>query len=157
MSGIGRRPGVAAATLRLQFGSTWADAMASLHREIVVARSVGDVWDALADVGALHTRLVRGFVTDCRLEPGARVVTFANGMVARELIVAVDAERRRVAWSVVGGRLSHHNASAQAFAEGHGATRIVWIADFLPDEHATAIAGMIEQGLAAMRRTLEMR
>jgi hypothetical protein len=128
--------------------------MASVHLEIVVERSVADVWDALADVGALHTRLVRGFVTDCRLEPGARVVTFANGLVARELIVSVDAERRRVAWSVVGGRLSHHNASAQAFAEGDGACRIVWIADFLPDEHAAAIAGMIEHGLQAMRRTL---
>jgi len=128
--------------------------MASVHREIVVDRPVADVWDALADIGALHTRLVRGFVTDCRLEPGARVVTFANGLVARELIVSVDAERRRVAWSVVGGRLSHHNASAQAFAEGDGACRIVWIADFLPDEHAPAIAGMIEQGLQAMRRTL---
>ena len=67
---------------------------------------------------------------------GARVVTFANGMVARELIVDVDAERRRVAWAVVGGRLSHHNASAQVFADASGATRFVWIADFLPDEHA---------------------
>jgi hypothetical protein len=128
--------------------------MASVHREIVVERPVAEVWDALADVGALHTRLVRGFVTDCRLEPGARVVTFANGLVARELIVSVDPERRRVAWSVVGGRLSHHNASAQAFADGDGACRIVWIADFLPDEHAPAIAGMIEQGLQAMQRTL---
>ncbi len=128
--------------------------MASVHREIVVERPLADVWDALADVGALHTRLGRGFVTDCRLEPGARVVTFANGLVARELIVSVDGERRRVAWSVVGGRLSHHNASAQAFAEGDGACRIVWIADFLPDEHAPAIAAMVEQGLQAMRRTL---
>jgi len=131
--------------------------MASVHREIVIARSVADVWDALADVGALHTRLARGFVTDCRLEPGARIVTFANGMVARELIVSVDAERRRVAWSVVGGRLSHHNASAQAFVEGEGACRVVWIADFLPDEHAPAIAGMIDHGLAAMKSTLETR
>jgi hypothetical protein len=128
--------------------------MASVHREVVVERPVAEVWDALADVGALHTRLVRGFVTDCRLEPGARVVTFANGLVARELIVSVDPERRRVAWSVVGGRLSHHNASAQAFADGDGACRIVWIADFLPDEHAPAIAGMIEQGLQAMQGTL---
>ena len=128
--------------------------MGSVQREIVFERPVADVWDALADVGALHTRLVRGFVTDCRLEPGARVVTFANGLVARELIVSVDAARRRVAWSVVGGRLSHHNASAQAFSEGDDACRVVWIADFLPDEHAGAIAVMIEQGLQAMQRTL---
>lgn len=130
--------------------------MASVHRQIAIERPAAEVWDALADVGALHTRLAPGFVTDCRLEPGARVVTFANGMVARELIVDVDAERRRVAWSVVGGRLSHHNASAQVFAEGERSCRFVWIADFLPNEHAPAIAGMIEQGLAAMKRHLDV-
>jgi carbon monoxide dehydrogenase subunit G len=130
--------------------------MASVHREMVIERPPAEVWDALADVGALHTRLVPGFVTDCRLEPGARVVTFANGLVARELIVDVDAERRRVAWSVVGGRLSHHNASAQVFAEGAHATRFVWIADFLPDEHAPSIAAMIDHGMAAMKRHLDI-
>ena len=130
--------------------------MASVHRDIVIERPPAEVWDALADVGALHTRLAPGFVTDCRLEPGVRVVTFANGMVARELIVDVDGEGRRVAWAVVGGRLSHHNASAQVFAEGEHACRFVWIADFLPDEHAPAIAGMIEQGLAAIKRHLDL-
>jgi len=130
--------------------------MASVHCEIVIERPPAEVWDALADVGALHTRLAPGFVTDCRLEPGARVVTFANGMVARELIVDVDAERRRVAWAAVGGRLSHHNASAQVFAEDGGATRFVWIADFLPDEHAPALATMIENGLAAIKRHLDI-
>ena len=129
--------------------------MASVHREIVIARPPAEVWDALADVGALHTRLAPGFVNDCRLEPGARVVTFANGMVARELIVDVDTERRRVAWAVVRGRLSHHNASAQVFAEDGGATRFVWIADFLPDEHGASLATMIDAGLAAMKRALE--
>ena len=130
--------------------------MASVHREIVIERPVAAVWDALADVGALHTRLVPGFVTDCRLEPGARVVTFANGMVARELIVAVDPVARRVAWAVVGGRLAHHNASAQAFAESDAACRVVWIADFLPDEFAASVTAMIEAGLAAMKRALEL-
>jgi hypothetical protein len=45
---------------------------------------------ALRDVGALHTRLVPGFVVDTRLEAGARIVTFANGMTVREQIVTVD-------------------------------------------------------------------
>jgi hypothetical protein len=129
--------------------------MASVHKEVVIARPVAAVWDALADVGALHTRLAKGFVVDCRLEPGARLVTFANGMVVRELIVDVDADMRRVAWAVVGTTLTHHNASSQAFAEGEDACRVVWIADFLPDESEPRIAGMIESGLAAMKRTLE--
>ena len=129
--------------------------MASIRREIPIERSADDVWDALRDVGKLHTRLVPGFVVDCRLEPGARVVTFANGMVARELIVDVDDATRRVAWAVVGGRPTHHNASAQALPAGDGACRVVWIADVLPDELAAGMAGMIEHGLAAMKRTLE--
>ena len=129
--------------------------MASIQRQIRIDRPHGEVWDALRDVGALHTRLVPGFVTDCRLEPGARVVTFANGLVARELIVAVDDALQRVAWAVVDGRPTHHNASAQVFAEGDGGSRVVWIADFLPDALAPALAGMIEQGLAAMKRSLE--
>ena len=42
--------------------------MASIRREISIAATAERVWDALRDVGALHTRLVPGFVTDCRLD-----------------------------------------------------------------------------------------
>ncbi len=130
--------------------------MASIRREVTIDASADTAWDALADIGALHTRLVPGFVTDCRLEGEgeARVVTFANGVVARELIVDVNPQERRVAWSAVGGRLTHHNASAQVLGHGEMQCRIVWIADLLPHEMAPAIAGMIEQGLAAMKRAL---
>lgn len=129
--------------------------MASIRREVSIDVAPAQVWDALRDVGALHTRLVTGFVTDCRLEGDARVVTFANGVVARELIVDVDDRDRRLAWSAAGGRLTHHNASAQVFAEGPTRSRVVWTADLLPSEMAPTIAGMIEQGIAAMKKTLE--
>lgn len=129
--------------------------MASIRRQVRIDRPSAEVWDALRDVGALHTRLVVGFVTDCRLDGDARIVTFANGMTVRERIVDVSDEDRRVAWSAEGGRLSHHNASAQVVPVTDGACNVVWIADLLPNEMAPAIAGMIDQGLAAMKRTLE--
>lgn len=129
--------------------------MASIRREVCIEVAPEAVWAALRDVGALHTRLVTGFVTDCVLEGDVRTVTFANGMVARELIVDVDDNARRLVWSAVGGRLSHHNASAQVFAEGPQHSRVVWIADLLPHALAPAMAGMIEQGTAAMKNTLE--
>jgi carbon monoxide dehydrogenase subunit G len=129
--------------------------MASIHREIVIDARPEAVCDALRDVGAIHRRLATGFVTDVQLEDGARVVTFGNGMVARELIVDVDDQARRLAWAVVGGRMTHHNASAQVFAEGERSSRFVWIADLLPHELAPAITGMMEQGLAAVKTTLE--
>jgi hypothetical protein len=128
--------------------------MASIFKDVVVDAPLERVWDAMRDVGAIHERLVRGFATDCRMDGDARVVTFANGLVARELIIDVDESRKRVAWSARSERLQHHNASLQAFDE-KGATRLVWIADVLPHAMAPAIAGMIDQGLVAMKRTLE--
>jgi carbon monoxide dehydrogenase subunit G len=129
--------------------------MASIHREIQVAAAPERVWDALRDVGRIHQRLVPGFVTDCRLDGDARVVTFANGMTVRERIVDVDAAQRRVVWSAVGEPFTHHNASVQAFAEGAQRTRLVWIADLLPHELEAPIGSMIDQAMAAMRQTLE--
>lgn len=126
--------------------------MASIHREITLDADVDEVWSALRDIGALHTRLAPGFVTDTQLEEGARLVTFANGVKARELIIDCSDEKRRVAWSSVGGRMTHHNASAQVFADGANRTRFVWIADLLPNELEPAIAAMIDQGIAAIRR-----
>jgi carbon monoxide dehydrogenase subunit G len=130
--------------------------MASIRREILIEARPEAVWDAVRDVGAVHERLAPGFVIDTRLEEGARVVTFASGLVARELIVDVDDTARRLVWSVVGSpRMTHHNASMQVFADGERRSRVVWIADLLPNEIAGYIAGMIEQGLGTMKKTLE--
>jgi hypothetical protein len=43
----------------------------------------------------------------------------------------------------------------RALVEDGASTRRVWIADLLPDELEDQIAGMIDQGMAAMKRTLE--
>jgi carbon monoxide dehydrogenase subunit G len=129
--------------------------VASIHRETVIEANAEKVWAALRDVGAVHTRLAPGFVTDVQLEDGARIVTFGNGMVVREPIVDIDDQRRRVAWSAVGGPMTHYNASAQVFPDGAQRSRFVWIADLLPDEAAPNVAQMMEQGLAVIKRTLE--
>ena len=131
--------------------------MACIRKEIPLEASPESVWAAVRDVGALHERLVPGFVVDTRLEDGARVVTFGNGMVVRELIVDLDDEARRLAWSARGGRLTHHNASVQVFADGERRSRLVWIADLLPHELAGDIRAMIEQAAAAMKKALEGR
>src|SRR5215472_15712575 len=129
--------------------------MASIRKEIFTTARPDDVWDALRDVGALHTRLVPGFVVDTRLEPGARIVTFGNGMVIREAIVAVDDLAKRVVWSAQSPHLTHHNGSAQVFAAEGGGAKVVWIADLLPDEAAAVIEGMMEQGMAVMKPKLD--
>ncbi|MDR7114203.1 SRPBCC family protein [Caulobacter sp. BE254] len=129
--------------------------MATITRSIDVAPSPGQVWDAVRDWGHVHQRMCPGALTDCQVEEGARIVTFANGLVARELIVAVDDEARRLAWSVVGSALlTHHNGAMQVLPEGQG-SRIVWIADILPHDAAERVAGFMDLGCAAMKTTLE--
>jgi carbon monoxide dehydrogenase subunit G len=133
--------------------------MASIHKEIQIAARPEDVWNAVRDFGAVQKRVAPGFLIDCRMEPdgSARVVTFANALVARELLVDLDDNARRLVWSVVGGRPTHHNASMQILPDGEDRSRVVWIADLLPNELAGPIGAMIEQGLGAMKKTLERR
>ena len=130
--------------------------MASIRREITVEAPAAQVWSAVRDFGAPHKRLAPGFLTETRLEGDARMVTFANGLVARERLVDLDDDARRLVWAVVGSaRLSHHNASLQVFAESARHSRLVWIADLLPDDVAGDIAALIDAGMAAMKKTLE--
>jgi hypothetical protein len=128
--------------------------MASIHKEILLSSSPDAVWDVVRDVGAVHTRFAPGFVVDVVMEDGARMVTFANGLVAREVIVDLDEIRRRLAYSVRSERLSHHNASFEVLAAGDG-SRLVWIADVLPDAAAVNVGAMMDDGMVAAKRALD--
>ena len=129
--------------------------MASIRKEIETKARPDDVWAAIADIGALHTRLVPGFVVDTKLEPGARVVTFGNGMVVREPIVTIDEASRRLVWTAEGGRTTHYNASVQVYSRSDETTAVVWIADFLPDAMTGQIAAAMEAGMTVMKKTLD--
>ncbi|MET3389753.1 SRPBCC family protein [Variovorax atrisoli] len=132
--------------------------MATVYKEFVVEAGAAQVWDALRDFNAVHTRLAPGFLTACTIDAeGARILTFANGLVAREVLVGIDESHRRLAYTVTGGKATHHHATAQVFEEGEGRSRFVWITDVLPDAMAAYIAPMMEQGGAAMKAALEGR
>jgi hypothetical protein len=128
--------------------------MASIHKEFLVDASAEDVWDALRDFGALHTRLAPDFVTDCKLDGEARIVTFANGTTARELLVDCDNARRRLVYAVISERVKQHSASAQVIAEGAARCRFVWITDVLPHEIAPYVNVQMDVGAAAMQKAL---
>ena len=128
--------------------------MASIRKEIHIDASPQLVWEALRDVGALHTRLVPGFITDTKLEGNSRVVTFGNGMTAREDIVSVDEGRRRVAWAIVGQQFHHYGGAARVEPDGSG-SRFIWTADVLPDELAANVDSMMAAGISVVKATLE--
>ena len=131
--------------------------MASIRKEMTIDAPAADVWDAIRDVGAVHTRLAKNMVLATRLEGDSRIVTFANGEVVRERIVGIDDRARRLAYSAVDWRTTHHNASFEVLADGVRRSRIVWMTDLLPDALAELIDGLMEQGCAAITATLESR
>jgi carbon monoxide dehydrogenase subunit G len=128
--------------------------MASIHKDIIIDAHPDQVWDALRDFGALHTRLVPGFVLDTKLDGDARIVTFSNGTVAREILVDCDDNKRRLVYAIVSERLKQHSASAQVFADGDGRSRVAWIADVLPHEIAPYISAQMDQGALAVQAAL---
>ena len=129
--------------------------MAHIHKEIAIDASPEAVWDALRDWGALHERLVPGFVVDTKLDGADRIVTFATGMVVREVLVDLDDDARRLVWAIVGGPYAHHSAYAQVFPDGENACRFVWIADLLPNELAAPTGEAMQQGTNVVKQTLE--
>ncbi len=129
--------------------------MASIRKEITLSIGPDAVWDVVRDVEAVATRFAPGFVVDVAMEPGARIVTFANGLVAREVIVDLDEAARRLAYSVRSERLAHHNASFQVLAGDDGGSRLVWTADLLPDAAKPNVEAMMAEGMVAAKRALD--
>ena len=128
--------------------------MATIVKDVLIDANPIDVWEALADFGALDKRLVPGFVTACSFDGEARTITFSNGTVARELLVTSDSDHRRLVYAVVGERVKHYSASAQVFDDGKGGARLTWTVDMLPNEAAPYISGQMDLGAAAMQMAL---
>jgi hypothetical protein len=131
--------------------------MATVHKEFVVEVPAEKVWAALEDFQTVHTRLAKGFVTDSKPDgDAARIVTFANGTSAKEILINSDAKTKRLVYSVVGSeRITHHNASAQIVADGPSRCRFIWIADFLPNAIAPYIDAQMQKGGEVMKQVLE--
>ncbi len=129
--------------------------MASIRKIIELDAPIAKVWAALADYHNVHTRVAPGFVTDSKAEGDIRVVTFANGSVAREKLVTMDEAQHRVVYAIVEGRPTHHSASVDLFAEGTGKTRFVWTTDVLPDALAPYIDGQMSEAVKLMKPAME--
>ncbi|QKW32836.1 SRPBCC family protein [Actinomadura sp. NAK00032] len=130
--------------------------MASIRKEISIRSSAEEVWEVIGDFGAGPSRMAPGFVVDTRVDGDSRVVTFADGTVARERFVSIDHETRRIVYAVVGESMQpdHDNASMQVVADGEAQCRLVWVHDVLPDDLATPIGTAMTHGLAVIQKTL---
>jgi hypothetical protein len=124
--------------------------MASITKRIALDAPAEQVWDAVRDFGAVHKRLVPGFVLDAKMDGDARIVTFANGTIARELLVDCNNDAKRLVYAVISERIRQHSASVQVFATGENQCELVWVVDVLPHEIAPYIANQMDAAAVAM-------
>lgn len=129
--------------------------MSTVRKSVLLAADLETTWDALRDWPSLSTRLVPGFVVDCRIDDGDRVITFFEGSTARERLVGVDESEHRLAYTAITAPFpfTHYNGGVQVFAHDEG-SELVWTVDLLPDEFAEDVGKFMEAGTAAMETAL---
>ena len=133
--------------------------MATVCVEATVNAPAQRVWEAVADVGAVHRRLLPGRVADARMEGDVRILTMPDGAQVRELILAVDHAIRRMAYTVTEGQrlpLTYHHAAFQVYEEGDG-SRLVWLTDVLPHAMATVVKDRVARGIQEMKEVAPRR
>lgn len=131
--------------------------VATVRVETDISVPAQRVWDAIADIGAVHQRLLPGRVVHARIEGDTRILAMPDGSEIRELILSVDYSLRRLAYAVVEGQrlpLSYHHAAFQVIAQGDH-SRLVWLTDILPHTMAAAIQARVERGILEIKQTLE--
>ncbi len=95
-----------------------------------------------------------GFLTGLEMDKGDRVLTFFNGMVARERLVTLDDEGCRLVYAVIGGQASHYNAAVQVFPRRRRQPDRLDGRPVARQTSAPAIGAMMDQAALAMKKTL---
>ena len=131
--------------------------MASIRTEFPIGVDAARVWQVIGDWADGPVRMARGLVVSSDAEGSVRVVTFADGMIARERLVTRDDEARRIVYSMVGDtvRPEHDNAAMQIVPDGADRCRFIWTRDVLPDELAESFRASMEEAGAVIKRTIE--
>jgi uncharacterized membrane protein len=130
--------------------------MASVIREILIDAPQDKVWAAVSDFANGPLQMSPGIFVRCDMvEPDVRALTFADGTVAKERLIARDEQAHRIVWGWVGDEVTHDNTSMQVFAQGEGQSRLVWIHDTLPDELTGWLATAMDQLAPVFQQALK--
>jgi hypothetical protein len=121
--------------------------MATTRVDIAIETSAERVWSVVGDFETGPLTMAPGHVTRCQAHGGIRTVTFANGTIARERLIAVDEQHRRIVFSIIGDtiRPEHDNAVMQVIPRNDSTCTLVWMHDVLPDDLAPTLhAAMVD-------------
>jgi len=128
--------------------------VATIYKEQTINVSVDKLWDALSDVGNVDRLL--SYLVATEIDGSHRSCNMADGSQLRELIISVDPDRRRVAYSVVEEPFGfeHHSASWRALADGDQ-SRFVWETDVMPDRIVAVLEPLIDQSIVDIVSAVE--
>ena len=131
--------------------------MAWIQIEFDVEADCSLVWQVIGDWADGPVRMAPGFVTSAEADGDVRVVTFADGFVARERLVSRDDQAYRIAYSLIGDALrpEHDNAVMQVVAEGPQRSHFVWSRDVLPPDAAGPLQAAMQQAAPIIKHALE--
>lgn len=130
--------------------------MASVHIEFEIGADTEQVWRVIGDWVDGPVLMARGHVESSQAVGQDRVVTFADGFVARERLITRDDEARRIVYSLIGDTAppEHDNAVMQIVPGGVGRCRFIWSRDVLPDAAAQPLREAMQQAVPIITRTL---
>ncbi len=129
--------------------------MATIHRSFEIGASPDEAWRAVRDVGKINQLIT--FLGDVTVAGDRRTCELGGQGQLNELIVSVDDERRRLAYSITESpfNFSHHHASMQIEPESGGGSRFTWITDLKPDEAAPALADAVDAAVESLKQSLK--
>lgn len=128
--------------------------MARIEKSIEIDRSPDDVWAVVGDVGAISTWLPA--IGESSFSDGVRECTMEGGGVLREQISNRDDANRRYEYEITEGPmpLDHHHAW-MSVDEADAGSRVTWITEIAPDDMATVMEPVFEEGMQALKAHLE--
>ncbi|MCP3805607.1 SRPBCC family protein [Allokutzneria sp. A3M-2-11 16] len=132
--------------------------MTAIRIEVQLDLDADRAWEVIGDFVDGPARMAPGFVAKSlgdKDSPDLREVTFTNGLVVRERLVARDDEQRRIAYAVIGGTMTpeHDEAAFQVFPDGDRSL-LVWTRDVRPAELADQFRAVMQEGVKVIARTL---
>jgi carbon monoxide dehydrogenase subunit G len=127
--------------------------MATVRRQVRIARPADDVWARIGD----PARLPEWFpgMTGAQVDGTTRVITARTGISIPEEIVTNDPIQRRFQYRIVGPIAQQHLATVDVFDLGDGTSLVSYATDCVPDAMALIIGGATGAALAELRQQME--
>lgn len=128
--------------------------MATIRHHTQIGRTPDDVWQAVADAGAISTWFP--LIQESRAEGDSRFCTLQGGGKLEEQIVTSDDELRRFQYRITGGDMpvEFHLGTVDVIPNGDGSL-VVYSTDVTPDEVADQMNGILAEGLQGLKAHLE--